>query len=721
MIISKLKLFLRGVLRSYSQVFFTDYMGLSIPLLIVSFIDLPTGICGLIAVIVSNGAAALIGFDEIRIGKGLYGFNSLLVGLGLGNGFQFSPEIIAVVVIAALLTLFITITIEGLLGKYYLPFLSLPFVFAIWTALLASRLLTNLEISARGVYVLNDIFRTGGHQFIAIHSWWTSNITSTFINSFLLSLGSIFFQFNFIAGIVVAFALIVYSRIAFTLAIIGYSVAFFAYKAIGVNIETIGYGYIGFNFILTSIAIGGFFYIPNQRSYLWAILITPVIALVTVGLFGVFSVYGLPFYSLPFNLVVLMFIYSFRFRIKVGKLNEVVYQHGTPERNLYSFTSHTNRFPREGLISIHLPFYGEWAVSQGHNGSYTHKDEWAHAWDFIVTNNENEQFSGGGETANDYYCYNKNVIAPADGHIVNLVDGIDDNPIGDANLLNNWGNTVVIKHSEYLYTKLSHLKKNSFVVKNGEFIKRGQLIARVGSSGRSPYPHLHFQIQATPHIGSKTLQYPISSYVANQKSIESFGYPSEGDRVSSADPTPIVSKAFHFIPGMRLKWNCPNSEIVEWEVFTNSLNKSYLYCKKTKSVAWYVSSEAFFSFTAFEGDKSSLLFKFYKAAFRVPLVFVSGYKVIDYMPINKIFSGLPLFIQDFIAPFMLFLKANYSASLQLTGSQIDPTQAVIQSSISRIVFIREINRCNALLSITSYHHFELTDTDNNKKYICEVL
>lgn len=721
MFIPKLQLFFKGVLRSYSQVFFTDNMGLSIPLLLVSFIDLPTGICGLLAVIVSNGAASLIGFDEIRIARGLYGFNSLLVGLGLGNGFQFSPEIIVVVAIAALLTLFITITLEGLLGKYYLPFLSLPFVLAIWTALLASRLLTNLEISARGVYILNDIFRAGGYQFIAIHSWWTSSVTSTFVNSFLLSLGSIFFQFNFIAGIVVAIALIVYSRIAFTLAIVGYSVAFFAYKALGVNIETIGYGYIGFNFILTSIAIGGFFYIPSRRSYLWAILITPVIALVTVGLFGFLSVYGLPVYSLPFNIVVLMFIYSFRFRIKPGLLNEAVYQHGTPERNLYSFTSHTNRFPREGLTPIHLPFHGEWSVSQGHFGSHTHRDEWAHAWDFIITDNENKQFAGNGETVTDYFCFNKNVIAPADGHIVELVDGIDDNPIGEANLLNNWGNTIVIKHSEYLYTKLSHLKKNSFVVKNGEFIKRGQLIARVGNSGRSPYPHLHFQIQATPHIGSKTLRYPISSYVTNQKSIESFGYPGQGDRVSSVEPNPIVSKAFHFIPGMRLKWTYPNGETVEWEVFTNSLNKSYLYCSKTKSAAWFVSSEAFFSFTAFDGDKTSLLFMFYRAAYKIPLTFIAGYRTHDSVPVNRMFGGLPLFIQDFVAPFALFLKTNYTASMQLTGSQIDPVEAVIQSSISRLVLNREVGRCNSILTITSKSQIELTDFDNNKKYVCEVL
>lgn len=716
-----LKHFAKGLLRSYSQVFFTDNIGLALPLLLVSFIDLPTGICGLIAVIVANGSASLIGFDEYRIDKGMYGFNSLLVGLGLGNGFHFSPEIIAVVIIASLLTLLITISIEGFLGKYYLPFLSLPFVFAIWTALLASRLLTSLEISARGVYLLNDIFRAGGHQFIAIHSWWTSSIVSPFINNYLLSLGSIFFQFNFIAGVVVAIALLVYSRIAFTLSIIGYTVAYFAYGTLGVNIETLGYGFIGFNFILTSVAIGGYFYIPDKRSYFWAIVITPIIALVTVGMFGVFSVYGLPVYSLPFNLVVLMFIYSFRFRMKAGKLNEVVYQQGSPEKNLYSFASHTSRFPREGFIPIHLPFHGEWSISQGHNGQHTHKGEWANAWDFIIVDQNGEQFSGNGQTATDYFCFSKNVIAPADGHIVEVVDGIEDNPIGDANLVNNWGNTIVIKHSEYLYTKVSHLKKDSITIKNGEFVKRGQLIGRVGNSGRSPYPHLHFQVQATPYIGSKTLMYPLSSYVSNGKKIESFGYPKENELVSTINPAPIISKALHLIPGMRLVWTLANGNQVEWEVFTNTLNKSYIYCSQTKSIAWFENSEAFFAFTGFTGNKKSLLFSFYKAAYRVPLTFIEGYEVNDLLPINRTFSGGLLFLQDFFAPAKFFLKATFKGKLEYKGSQIDPEEAVFSASIMRTAFNKRLNNCNSTIKISTNLKIELIDNDSNTSSVCELL
>ena len=717
-----LSTFFQGVLRSYSQIFFSGSYWFAIPLIVVSFFDVSAGLSGLLSVLTANLAASLLKFDKLTTVKGFYGFNSLLVGLGLGYFYELTLIMIVIAIISGFLTLLITIAFQGILGKYYLPYLSIPFVLSLWIVLSAGGMLSGTVDNQSGVYILNKLFIIGGHPLVNLHQWWVGNITSDFLNSYFLSLGGIFFQFNVFAGIVISIALFFYSRIAFLLSLLGYSVAFLAYSFFGIDMTQLGYNYIGFNFILGAIAIGGYFYIPSKQSFFWAFAITPIIALVAAGMFVLLKPFNLTLLSLPFNLILLTFIYSLRFRAIPSQFKEVQIQEGTPERNLYSYQSFTKRFPNFGWLQIRLPFFGEWHVSQGHNGKFTHKGEWSDAWDFVILDRDLAQYSDEGNYLKDYYCFGQNVIAPADGSIVVAEDGIDDNNIGEVNTFKNWGNTVIIKHTEGLYSKLSHLQKGTVSVKAGDNVHYGQVIAKVGNSGRSPYPHLHFQIQTTPYIGSKTFKYPLFAYLEDGKEIRTFSYPSNGQSVKLIEENSILRKAFNLMPGTKLNWNVKTSkgfDKVSWEVLTNLYNRSYIFCHTTKAAAYFQYDGVNFYFTHFDGDRKSLLFYFYLAAFRVPLVHIDGNITTDSLPINRTFTGWRLFLHDFTAPFFIYLKATSGVSMKRIGSEFDVDCFEYISKLSGYSFSRLVWAKEFKLIVNSDNSLKFVDESLNVEAICE--
>jgi urea transporter len=710
-----------SVLNSYSQVFFSKSKLLAVFLIVISFFDYGAGIGGLISVFIANALARFLGYNKYFLDSGLYGFNALLVGLGVGLFYQPSLPLYILIAVAAVLTFFLTVVFQGVLGKYGLPYLSVPFLFSIWIVALSAGDLSALNISERGIYTYNELYALGGQAFVNFYEFLENHIRSSFIRIYFHSLGAIFFQTHLLAGIIIASGLLVYSRITFVLSVLGYSVAWLFYHLVGIEFNSLGYTFIGFNYILTAIALGGYYLVPGRVSYGWIILLLPAVVLITTSTQQIFLTFKISPYSLPFNAIVLMFLYALKLReVRPKKLVETPVQLGNPEKNLYLYSGNLKRFPAAYPVSASLPFYGEWTINQGHNGEQTHKGAWRHAWDFVITNKNGAQFKGSGDFHEDYFCFGKAVLAPFDGTIVEAVNNVEDNTISDINTKANWGNTVIIKHNDYLFAKLSHLKFHSVEVKPGDQVKKGQIIGRCGNSGRSPYPHLHFQFQTTPYIGSVTLDYPFGHYLLKEDvgyTQKNFDFPKNNQVVVNPSKNEILSETLHFIPGQRLKievevdskkqkWQ-KLAGIFELEVETDVFNTTYIQCPQNAAKAYLYNDGDLHYFTNFTGSKNTALYWFFISLFKVPLGFLPNSKIYDSIPINMMFGGILKFLQDFIAPVFLFLKADYELRMKEAGDILSAGDIEMQVIITKKIVGRKTGKISSEIIISQSGRTEM--------------
>jgi hypothetical protein len=91
------------------------------------------------------------------------------------------------------------------------------------------------------------------------------------------------------------------------------------------------------------------------------------------------------------------------------------------------------------------------------------------------------------------------VLAAAPGQVLRLRDGVADISVTAAKASSvsgrECGNAVVLGHGNGWETQYCHLARGSLKVKVGDQVRSGQPIARVGLSGDTEFPHLHFTVR----------------------------------------------------------------------------------------------------------------------------------------------------------------------------------------------------------------------------------
>jgi hypothetical protein len=164
--------------------------------------------------------------------------------------------------------------------------------------------------------------------------------------------------------------------------------------------------------------------------------------------------------------------------------------------------------PEKNETKLSLPFKGRWLVFWGGDTKELnlHHDtpNQRFAFDFLGADKDAKTHKGNSRANEDYFAFGREMLAPADGVVTDVIEGVRDNAPGSMNPYSALGNAVFIQHREDEVSVLAHLKLGSITVKVGDKVKEGQVIGRCGNSGNSSEPHLHYHLQNTPIIQDGT-------------------------------------------------------------------------------------------------------------------------------------------------------------------------------------------------------------------------
>jgi murein DD-endopeptidase len=142
------------------------------------------------------------------------------------------------------------------------------------------------------------------------------------------------------------------------------------------------------------------------------------------------------------------------------------------------------------------------------------------AIDWMRLGPDGRLFHGDSKSNANFYGYGADVLAVADGQVSELKDGLPDNASSNQQhgatltLDTVTGNHLILDLGQGRFALYAHLQPRSLQVKLGDKVKAGQTVARLGNSGQSDQPHLHFQVMdANSSMGAEGLPYELDSFI----------------------------------------------------------------------------------------------------------------------------------------------------------------------------------------------------------------
>jgi Peptidase family M23 len=152
------------------------------------------------------------------------------------------------------------------------------------------------------------------------------------------------------------------------------------------------------------------------------------------------------------------------------------------------------------------------------NGALSITEEYAVDWVKLGPNGAT--FSGDPLSNASYFAYNQNVRAAAGGRIVEVVNDIAENTPtqlpnpDDLEVETLSGNHVVENFGDGRYALYAHMIPGSIPVHRGDIVVPGEVLGRLGNSGNSGQPHLHFHVMDGPDpLGPRGVPFQVANWL----------------------------------------------------------------------------------------------------------------------------------------------------------------------------------------------------------------
>jgi urea transporter len=652
---------LQGVPHAYAILFFSPNVQLGCLLLAASLLSPAIGLSGLAGAFAAGGLAWALGFDHARIRNGYLLFNPLLICLTLGLMNQsdfFAPSVFVVLWIAAVLGgLFLTATMQQAFSHFFglsaqsLPAMSFSYVLYLVAFAVVGPTTIPTEIAS---------------------PWLDPHILPSAGQSFFQVFGAMVFEPHALPGLVVFVALLVTSPLSALLATASLGVGLETMNLLGFHAGQSGMIWCGFNFLLCGIALGSAYFAPSRMSLLLALTGAFLCALVTLALATAFRYFGLPASALPYNLVVLVLVYALRQRHSLAGLHALPAPAMQPETAGRLVVLNASRFPHLQLPALNLPFKDECVITQGINGSLTHRAPWNWALDFEVLSH-NQRCVRSGAALEDYHTFNKLVLAPCFGTVAAIKSHVRDNPPGANNPEENWGNYVVIHSDAGYHVLLAHLRQGAPLVHIGQRIVSGEPIGHCGNSGRSPVPHLHLQIQDSVYPGSPTRPFCLRNVIqlnpaGTAQKYHTSTIPAEGTRLAFPTPLPALHALFcNWLPGeyryrISIDHQTPREEILVLEF--DEMGRFRLRSRRhAAQLTAFLSQNVFYTID-YEGPCDSVIALIATGLARVPCLADPSVVWEDFVSPAPFYHGVMRTLHDIVDPYVGPHLLAYRYSMQ---------------------------------------------------------